>query len=257
MRTDFLFPCRRRLFATAAAGLLGACAATPPALLEIERVDDAIVIDGRLDEACYRRAPERGGFPLDRFVVAGAPDRTPPPTRAWLFWSEERLVLAFDCEDADVVAQPESGREHDVDAQDRVELFLWSGRSDDAYACIEIGARGALHDYRARFHRRFDDSWQASGLEHAVTSSANGYRVEASLPRALLMELGFPLAAGTTIRAGLFRADFRSGAPDDPAWITWIDARLAAPDFHVPASFGTVRLVPARPTGAAGRRLPG
>jgi hypothetical protein len=247
----------RRLAALAAAGLACGCAGASPTLLEVERVDEPIVVDGRLDEACYRREAPDCGFPLDRFLVASAPDRAPPPTRAWLFWSEERLVVAFDCEDRDVVARPESGREHDVDAQDRVELFLWSGRAEDSYACIEFGAGGALHDYRARFHRRFDDSWRAAGLEHAVTARADGYRIEAALPRALMEELGFPLAAGTTLRAGLFRADFRGDAPGDPTWITWIDARLAAPDFHVAASFGTVRLVPVRRAGAAIRRPPG
>jgi cellulose/xylan binding protein with CBM9 domain len=251
MRTGTFFPLGRHAVAIVAAALLGACAGAPAAELLVERFDDAIVVDGRLDEACYRREPRRGGFPLDRFVVASAPDRSPPPTRAWLFWNEERLVVAFDCEDRDVVARPESGREHDVDAQDRVELFLWSGRAEDSYACIEIGARGALHEYRARFHRRFDDSWSATGLEHAVTATPAGYRVEAVLPCALMRELGFPLAAGTTLRAGLFRADFRSEAPDAPTWITWVDANLAAPDFHVAASFGTLRLVPARPATPA------
>jgi hypothetical protein len=36
----------------------------------------------------------------------------------------------------------------------------------------------------------------------------------------------------------LFRADFRSGAPQDPTWICWVDANGPQPDFHVAASFG-------------------
>lgn len=244
---------RAGLAAIATLAVLGGCAGpTSRAELVVERLDEPIVVDGRLDEACYRRPAPDHGFPFDRFVVASAPDRTPQRTRAWLFWNDERLVLAFDCEDSELVARPPSGREHDVDAEDRVELFLWSGRPDDAYACIEIGARGAVHDYRARFHRRFDDAWQAAGLRCAVDSDAKGYRVEATLPRALLEEFGLGLSAGATLRAGLFRADFRRDAPDSPTWITWIDARLAEPDFHVAGSFGTLTLVPVRPATSAG-----
>lgn len=252
MRSGSSFPSCRAIAAIAAALLTGACAGAPPRALIVERIDEPIVVDGRLDEACYQRAAPRDGFPFDRFVVASAPDRTPQRTRAWLFWNDEHLFLAFDCEDRDVVARPPSSREHDVDEQDRVELFLGSA-VDDWYACIEIGARGAVHDYRARFHRRFDDSWRAAGLETAVTSDATGYRVEAALPRSLLEELGLRLAPGTTLRAGLFRADFESDAPSAPTWITWIDARLAEPDFHVAGSFGTLTLVPARPAQAGGR----
>jgi len=214
-----------------------ACASAATPRLEIPRCTDSVVVDGILDEPCHRQAPT-----LERFVVAREPGRAAPATKAWLSWSEERLVLAFECEDADLVAAPESGREHDVDGQDRVELFLWSGRADDSYACIEVGARGAVHDYRARFYRRFDDAWKPAGFDHAVTITATGYRVEASLSRAALAELGFDLAPGATFRAGLFRADFRSGAPDSPTWITWIDAGLPQPDFHVAESFGEVVL---------------
>jgi hypothetical protein len=237
-----------------AAGLVTGCTGAPPHEFGVARLTTPIRVDGRLDEPCYRVVAPAAGAPLERFVVAGEPGRAPPRTRAWLFWSEAALVVAFDCEDPDVVAQPPSSREHDVDAEDRVELFLWSGRADDSYACLEFGARGAVHDYRARFHRRFDDAWRASGLEAAVATDATGYRVEASLPRSLMDELGFELAAGTRLHVGLFRADFRSGAPDAPTWITWIDAQLAEPDFHVAGSFGTVRLLDAEPADTAPRR---
>ena len=60
-----------------------------------------------------------------------------------------------------------------------------------------------------------------------MTTTPTGFRVEAALPRALMNELGFPLAAGTTLRAGLFRADFTGDAPDV-------------------ASFGTLRFAPAQ-----------
>ena len=195
-------------------------------------------VDGKLGEPLYQVPPL-----VERFVIAGQPDQCPARTKAWLFWQPQRLIFAFECEDAEIVAAPPSLNKHDVDAQDRVELFLWSGRSQDTYYCIEIGALGALHDYAARFHRRFDDRWSMAGLEYAATTTPQGYCVEAAIPRTTLESLGFRLAAGAGWRIGLFRAEFSTRATlGEPTWITWVDARTPKPDFHVPASFGACTL---------------
>ena len=220
---------------------LPGCVSAPkpaPPRTRVPRLQDSVVIDGRLSEPCYALPPF-----LEPFVVAGAPHKTPQPTRTWLFWEPERLVFGFDVIDADIVAAPESGRERDVDPQDRVELFLWSGRTNDAYFCIEIGARGALHDYSARFYRKFDDAWSPAGWRYAVTQTSGGYQVEGELSRAAMERMGFRLAAGERLRAGLFRADFRTGALE-PDWLCWVDARGPQPDFHAAESFGEIIFAP-------------
>jgi len=170
--------------------------------------------------------------------VAGAPTATAPGTRAWLFWSEGRLLFAFDCEDGRVVARPPSTSERAVDPQDRVEIFLWSGRAEDGYYCLELSPAGAAHDYRARFYRQFDDVWSPAGLRWSAAPTARGYSVEGELPRDGVEAMGFRLRAGERWRLGLFRADFDSDAPGaEPRWIAWVD-HGGTPDFHVAGSFG-------------------
>jgi len=216
------------------------------AKLTVPATSAEIRVDGKLDESCYQTPPL-----VDAFAVAGKPQAKPPKTKAWLFWQADRLIFAFDCEDADIVAAPPSADKHDVDKQDRVELYLWSGRAEDTYYCIEIAAGGALHDYSARFHRRFDDRWSMEGLEYAAAKTSKGYSVEGTISRAALAKLGFRLEPGASWRLGLFRADFPSrDASGDPTWITWVDAKGPQPDFHVPASFGTCTLGPALPAPA-------
>ncbi len=225
-------------FALLLVSLLGASA--DPSL-KVPEWSGRVKVDGKLDERCYQERPI-----LEQFVVAGQPQQRPPKTKAWLFWQRDRLIFAFECEDADIVAAAPSGKEHDVDDQDRVELFLWSGAPDKPYACIEIGARSAVHDYLARFYRRFDDAWSPAGWEYAVHRTPGGYRVEAALPRAALAALGFHLEAGARWRVGLFRADFSHRSQAGPTWITWVDAKLPQPDFHVAGSFGEIVLQPAK-----------
>src|SRR5262249_6903697 len=133
--------------------------------------------------------------------------------------------------------------EHDVDDQDRVELFFGSGREADAYGCLEISPSGAVHDYRAHFYRRFEDAWAPAGWSHAVTRTSKGYQVEATVPRAALEEFGLRLERGARWRVGLFRADFSiKNGRVTPTWITWVDPHTPEPDFHVAGAFGEIVL---------------
>jgi len=235
------------LFSVSWLSVVGRAAEEMPPLL-VNRLTDEIRIDGRLDDACYRSPPA-----VADFVVAGAPDARPQPTQAWLFWQPERLLFAFQVHDEETIAAPPSNRESDVDPQDRVELFLWSGAKSDTYWCVEVGALGAVHDYAARFYREFDQAWSPAGMRVVVARTATGYGVEGELPRAALETMGFSLRAEESFCCGLFRADFSAARPKDPTWICWVDARGAQPDFHVAESFGRIRLV----DQAAGARASG
>ena len=74
------------LVAPALAALAG-CATVPVeclAVMEIPRMEEAITVDGLLEESCYRSHP-----PLQQFVVAGNAAQA-ALTRVWLFWNEDR-----------------------------------------------------------------------------------------------------------------------------------------------------------------------
>lgn len=206
--------------------------------LDIPMCSGPFLIDGALDEACYSAAE-----PLNSFVVAGQSAKPAPATKAWVFWNAEQFVFAFECEDATFVAKEPSENENDVDPQDRIELFLWSGNPEDTYYCLEIAPLGAVHDYAARFYRQFDNAWEPAGWQCATAITGAGYRVEAATSREAMAKCGFMLEPGLCFRAGLFRADFPSWeAGAVPDWITWVDARTPQPDFHVAGSFGTFEL---------------
>lgn len=192
----------------------------------------------RLDEAVFEQQPFTADF---KVVPAGA---AVPGTRAWLWWNELGLWFAFAVKDEQLVAAPPTADEHAVDAQDRVEVFLWPEGSR-RYFCLEIAPDGAVHDYAARVYRRFDDAWAAVGAESASRRTDDGYNVEGFVPAAALRRMGVKAwHAGTRFRLGLFRADFRPGAPDVPRWLTWVDPELPQADFHVPGAFAPVVLRP-------------
>ncbi len=204
--------------------------------LQIPHVSAPFTVDGKLDEACYRQHA-----PLTAFVVAGDHARVAPPTRAWVFWNEEKIVCAFECADATPAFAAPTDNERDVDGQDRAEVFLWNGDPNATYYCIEAAPGGAVHDYAARFYRHFDSSWSpGNGWICEAALTATGYTVEMAIPKAVLEAMGLQLRAGYQFRIGLFRADF-DVLNGQPTWITWID-HGREPDFHLAESFGTARL---------------
>ncbi len=203
-------------------------------VLKIPRLQTEVKIDGNLNESCYKKHE-----PFVDFRIAADPKNRPPLTRAWVFWREDKIVFAYECDDRLVVAEPKSNDEMAVDGQDRVELFLWNGRAKDAYLCLELAPRGAVLDYRARFYRRFETDWDARGLKWAAVITKNGYRVEAELPAETARPFGIEFAKGAAFRAGLFRGNYQTRKKgEEPMWITWVESGTDKPDFHVAPSFG-------------------
>lgn len=210
---------------------------SPLRTMRIPFSDTMVTVDGILNEECYRE-----NTPIDTFVVAADPARLAPATKSWLFWSNDRLVCAFDCVDPTPASRLATEDERGVNGQDRVELFIWDGKEDSTYYCIEIAPQGAVHDYSARFYRDFNHAWNLSdeGWEVQVARSPTGYTVEFTLPRTAIESMGENLAAGHSFRCGLFRADYDK-LDGEPTWITWVD-HGGDPDFHVVESFGVAVL---------------
>lgn len=220
--------------------LLNACRALPSAQVHpIEFRNGILNVDGRLDESWYRSAPFTASFKAASRIGA-----TVPETKAWLWWNDRGLGFAFMANDDQLKILPPSADEHAVDVQDRVEVFLWPEKNEQYY-CMEIAPSGAVHDYSARYYRRFNDTWYPEGAQFAGQPTPQGYSVEGFLPVSALLRMGIaPWKSGTRFRLGLFRADFSPGSEENPLWLTWIDPKLPKADFHVRETFESVVLCP-------------
>lgn len=161
----------------------------------------------------------------------------------------ERLQFTFEADDADLVVAEKWEGESTVDGEDRVEIFFAKDADLTDYWCVEIDPLGRVHDYHARHYRRFDSDWNCPGLKTEAERTPAGYAVRGSVPLAALSDLmGRPIAAGSEIRVGLFRAEFHGTDPAtrgeaDDDWISWARPNVPKPDFHVPGAFKTL-LVP-------------
>jgi hypothetical protein len=225
----FVFLCFVGLFS-----LLSESLSRAVPLRYIPKLQDGIRIDGTLDESCYADTQ-----PVENFKIAGRQDQTAPSTRAWVFWTEEKMVFAFQCVDHNIAAKPRSWDDMAVAPQDRVEFYLWCGNEEDAFISFEIAPLGAVLDYRAKYYRYLNFGWTPETLNYAVSLTADGYCMEAELYQKDLSEAKIQMEPGARFRAGLFRSEVKDLQENvEPTWITWVDASEPFPDFHIPRSLG-------------------
>jgi hypothetical protein len=195
-----------------------------------------VTVDGSLDEPVWATARR-----IRSFSSPWAAD-LPVQTEFLSFVSDENLYFAFRVEDSDLVIL--DGEEEELVARgDRIELFFSRNLSLEDYFCVEIDPRGRVFDYRGSYYRQFDNSWSLPGLETAGRITRQGYIVEGAIPLASFDLMGLPLAdRESVIRFGLYRAEFSEVPVHREEWISWIRPDSETPDFHIPSSFGCLKL---------------
>ena len=165
-------------------------------------------------------------------------ERSCPWTSFRAVWNHEVLRFRFEVEDDDLVLD-ETGEPHAAAlGSDRVELFFATSVDlSTPYYGAEMEPRWSVYDYKAIYHRQFDDTWSFEGLSFAGELIEGGYLLEGTIPLDELRALG--CLKGKEMITGVYRAEFSHG-PDGVVqdWISWIDPQVKTPDFHVPSSFG-------------------
>ncbi len=202
--------------------------------------DARISLDGVLTEPAWERANIETAF---RFPWE---ERPLPGTEFRALFDTFALYFAFRVEDHDIVLAEHFRSKEDVVHEDRVELFFALDEELAQYFCLEIDPLGRVLDYRATHYRKFDFSWTFPGLEVVGRQTGDGYAVEGRIRWEALQSLGFPPPdSGRALKFGIYRAEFRhtQGREYREGWISWVDPRTEEPDFHVPESFGYLKMV--------------
>jgi hypothetical protein len=186
---------------------------------------------------------------LDRFLLADGTGPARQQTAVRLHATRSALTAAFECHDTDPWGSL-TRRDDPLYSEECVEVFLAPGGLDPVdYFEFEVNPLGALFD--ARIHnptgRReslvANIQWNAPGAvwEAARAPEAGYWRASLTLPWA---DLGFPdpAALPPTWRVNFYRIDRpRDGAPAE--FSCWSPTLESPANFHVPARFGTLRLV--------------
>ncbi len=221
-------------------------AATPH--YDIVKRADKAAVDGKLDEKVWSTVAALSGdfhFPWDA--------KEAPLTVFKAYHDSTDFYFGFEVTDAQVLVEKEwKPDESTVDAEDRVELFFAGGSVDKPtpkgmpkYYAIEVDPSGRVHDYSIEYYRKFDSKWKLEGLETKGNKTETGYTVEGKIPLKSLEAL--ELIQNNVMRTGVYRAEFSAPkqGEKDPVmeWISWVDPKTPAPDYHVDSSFGECRFL--------------
>jgi len=196
------------------------------------------VLSGKGDDPLWKNA-----MPLSDFSYPWEND-VPPLTTFKALHNTDWLFLLYATTDENINIYVNKNEKEEVNASDRVEIFLRADDRLDPYYGLEIDPSGRVMDFRVSYHRKFDWNWTWPREDLRIKSSIQpiGYTVEIAISKRSLSTLG--LLKDNRIEAGLYRGNCVSLTGSDALlkWISWVRPDSETPDFHVPSSFGLLIL---------------
>ncbi|MCP4641244.1 MAG: hypothetical protein GY851_12455 [bacterium] len=200
----------------ALAGCATGAAKTAPVLepYVCRQADGPVTIDGKLDEAAWKRAVVL--FEYFVFQPEGAENRSPSSVR--LLWDKAFLYVAFVYEDKDIWSYSDKA-DDELWNGDVAELFIKPSVDEKLYYEFVMAPNGAMYDgwYPSRgaggFHRFKGWSSNAKvatevrGTDGDPSDDDEGYTVEMAIPMSILPDWAQP-AEGKTWTFGAFRYDY-------------------------------------------------
>jgi hypothetical protein len=205
------------------------------------RADSPIIVDGRLDEPCWRAAEPISLVRTD----TGEPPRF--PTTVKLLWDDRFLYAGFHCIDPDIWGTI-TERDGPMYEEEVVEVFIDANRDGISYVELEVNPLNVALDLymlnrQGRRWGLFD--WDSADWQHAVT--VDGYLNQRDRgDRSWTVEMAIPLADlataphipplnGDVWRVNLYRIDRGTYGDEYSAWSpTW------EINYHISSRFGEV-----------------
>jgi len=207
------------------------------------------VIDGILEGDVWDNIESTGNF---WFSDGSAEARY--FTEAKLCWDDEKIYVAFNCEDHNICATHRN-RKDPVYTEDVVEVFISPFNSPYKYFEINVNPLNTLFDALITNSSEeegpqglhVDASYFLKGIQTAVNVRGalndpgvkdEGWSVEYAIPFSDFLETEFnPPQPGVTWRFNLYRID---GMPQTDFY-AWSPNFFKIPAFHIPSGFGYLK----------------
>jgi len=165
-------------------------------VLQVPVCESKLVIDGRLDEPCWKEAVATGPLIEER----GKPAKS--TTKAFVLRDAERLCVGVTCELSGPA--PKDGKpaeKPDISKQEHVALLIDSNHDGNSYYLIAVTQKGTVDaSYNEHFPPWHDPTWnrRKPRFQCATATGEGGWSAEFSLPfeisdknKTLTSEIGF------------------------------------------------------------------
>jgi len=213
---------------------------SPPKIYHVKKIKKPIQVTGKGKDKQWKKAKQLCDFSFPW------QDKTPPKTNFKALYDKTHFYFLFRATDAKIIQKEKRLKERATVHSDRVELFFKDSKDNKPYYSLELDALGRILDTKANFYQTIDVAWTWPTNELLVKTSIDpsGYWVEGSISLASLRTLGVYKEDGI-LRIGLYRADYIMTADGNiqPQWISWVQPDSKTPNFHIPSSFGVLKLM--------------
>ena len=136
---------------------------------------DRIVIDGKLDEKIWKRAPL-----IPMRDAKGRGGKLPSSPRGKLLWDKNGIYLGFTCS-----GRPVANKGDIWFGSDNIEFFLSPGNQKEAYYQFAVSPGNDWSDaYKVEkpMEAGLDAKWDCPGVKRAVTATPDSWTVEIFVP---------------------------------------------------------------------------
>ena len=207
---------------------------------QVKKIDRPIEISGQGSDPLWKNANNLTDFSYPWRT------ETAPQTSLKALWTDTHFYFLYRATDPDIILKERGMGERDAVESDRVEIFFKADDKMNPYYALEMDALGRVLDTEGRFHRNIDYEWNwpAGQLVLQASRDQEGYFVEGSISFASLRQLGM-YKDDQLLKAGLYRGEYVTDDKGDiiTKWISWVMPDSETPDFHIPSSFGLLKLV--------------
>ncbi|MDW3652585.1 MAG: carbohydrate-binding family 9-like protein [Bacteroidia bacterium] len=218
-----------------------ACEEIDPNVYLVKKTEaKGVLLSGRGDDPLWGEANSLTNFSYPWREEAA------PETEFRALWNEDYFFFRYNAQDPDIITQMDSSLSLEMQAvaSDRVEIFFKSDDEMNPYYSLEMDALGRMYDSEGRYHRNIDSDWNwpEGGIQIYASLYKGGYILEGAISIKSLEMLG--MKDGNILKAGLYRGEYVKEEEEIKVkWISWIMPDSETPDFHIPSSFGTIKLL--------------
>lgn len=209
-------------------------------IYNVHKIDHPIQVTGKGSDPLWKKAEV-----LDAFSYPWREEMA-PVTKFRALWNEQHFYFLYSAFDADIIAKKQGLEERDPVNADRVEIFFKADDRMDPYYSLEMDALGRILDTEGRFYRNIDFNWNWPAGHLIVEASIDDdrYWVEGNISLESLRQLGL-YKDDNLLKAGLYRGEYYTddNGHINAKWISWVKPDSEKPDFHIPSSFGLLKLL--------------
>ena len=171
--------------------------------LRAARLDEPLVIDGRLDDAVYREVPPIGGF------IQEEPDIDQPATEktdVWIFFDDKNVYVSARCWDSHperIVATEMRRDDHGVLNNDSITVTLDTFYDRRTGFFFQTNALGARRDQQINSATSLNTDWNPV-WDAKAARDANGWTAEMVIPfKSLRFKTSGPQVWGVNFRRNI------------------------------------------------------